>query len=341
LKTIRFRKLASCGLAAAIAVTGLITVSASPASAATDVKIAVGPYNEMGAVQYAVDAKIFAKNGINVTEFVTFPAPPPGLAALASGAVQFAYAPIIPVINAYVNGGMALKIVSANHGISVADLNRAKKNPAYAAAIDNTGVCVNPSSNFTSFKNLEGKTVAVPARKAQGEVVVANMIKKAGGNPATVNWVTLGFPETVGAVKSGKVDAAYVVEPFVSNCTAAGMKSLGAPGVGFYTTEPVIGVWVTTAPYAAANPTVISAFQKSIKQATTFGMASLSNKLVLLEESAKLTKQPVDVARKSRPTYYPPIVTKNDVTSQAKKMFDLGYLTKQADVAGLLLPQLR
>ena len=92
----------------------LVGAIAGPAHAkVTDIKVGIIAINSMGAVQYAQDTGIFKKNSLNVSEFVTFPAPPPGLAALNSGAVQFMYSPSIPVINSVANGGMKLKIVAA------------------------------------------------------------------------------------------------------------------------------------------------------------------------------------------------------------------------------------
>lgn len=327
-------------LSAAVASAALATV-ASPAQAATDIKIGVIPINSMGAVQYAVDSGIMKKNGLNVTEFVQFPAPPPSIAALASGAVQFIYAPSIPVINAYENGGIALQIVAPADGYSRADLAKAKKDPAFAAKIDDTGVCVSPNSGINGWKDLAGKTVSVPARGAQGEVTIAAAIKKAGGDPSKVNWVTLTFPEVVSAVQTGKVDAGFTVEPFTTNCTAAGLKNIGSPGIQFFDTEQAIGMWVTTATFAQQNPAAVKAFQKSIFEANSFAKSSPANLKKVTLASTKITEVPAAQALAANPTFYPLYVTKADITRPATKMLELGYLKKPANVAGLLKRQYR
>ena len=99
---------ALAGVAGVLASSALFVATAGPAAAATDVKIGTVAINSVGTIPWAQASGIFKKNGLNVTEIKIFPAPPPTLAALAAGAVQFAYAPSIPIINAYANAGASM-----------------------------------------------------------------------------------------------------------------------------------------------------------------------------------------------------------------------------------------
>ena len=336
-----FKKLAATCAGGAIVATTLIGANASPALAAYDIKIGLVPINAAGAVQYAIDSGMFRKNGINVTEVVPFAAPPPSIAALAAGAVQFTYAPSIAIINAYANAGMSLKVVAPADGYDLPTLTKAKTNATIASQLDDTGVCVSKTSGINTWKDLEGKTISVPARKTQGEVTIANAVKKAGGNPATINWVTLGFPQVVDSVASGKVAGGFTVEPFTTACSTAGLKNLGAPGVAFFTNESAIGMWVTTAAYASANPAAVLAFQKSIGEANAFAMASKANMTKVLTASTKITGTTLAQALAANPPYYPATVVKLDLQNPASKMLSMGYLTKPLDTAGLLYTQYR
>jgi NitT/TauT family transport system substrate-binding protein len=335
------KRAAWAALLTAAMTSAALAAGAAPAHAATDIKVGVIPINSMGAIQYAVDSGIMAKNGLNVTEFVEFPAPPPSIAALASGAVQFVYAPSIPIINAYENGGIALKIVAPADGYSRADLAKAKKDPAFAAKIDDTGVCVSPTSGISGWKDLAGKTVSVPARGAQGEVTIASAVKKAGGDPSTINWVTLTFPEVISSVQSGKIAAGFTVEPFTTQCTSAGLRNIGAPGIQFFDTEQAIGMWVTTATFAQQNPKAVAAFQKSIFEANSFAKKSAANLRKVTLASTKITGVDAAQALAANPTFYPLYVTRADITRPATTMLELGFLKKQPDVAGLLMRQYR
>lgn len=326
--------------AGSVAATAL-AVGAVPAQAATDIKIGVTPINSTGALQYAIDSGIMAKNGLNVTQVVPFPAPPPSIAALASGAVQFTYSPTIAAINAYENAGIALRIVAPADGYNPRELAQAKKDPAFAKRIDDTGVCVLPTSGINSWIDLVGKTVSVPARGAQAEVTIASAVKKAGGDPSKINWVTLGLPQVIASIQSGAINAGFLVEPFTSQCTAAGLKNIGSPGIQFFDTEQAIGVWLTTQTFANANPAAVAAFQKSIFEANSFAMKSPANMRTVTLASTKITGVPAAQALAANPTTYPLYVTRADVLRPATKMFELGFLKKQANVAGMLMKQYR
>ena len=108
MSSIKRKGVAVAGTIGVLAAT-LVGVAANPAAAATtDIKVGTVAINAAGVIPLAQDSGIFARNGLNVTEVVLFAAPPPSLAGLAAGAVQFVYAPSIPIVNAYANAGMAL-----------------------------------------------------------------------------------------------------------------------------------------------------------------------------------------------------------------------------------------
>lgn len=342
MSSIRRRGVALAGIAGVLASSALMVATGVPAGAAeTNIKIGTVAINAMGQVPWAQSAGIFKKNGLNVTEIKIYPAPPPSLAALAAGAVDFVYAPSIPIINAYANGGMALKVVAPADGYPAGRLTAAKKDPALAAQLDDTGVCVSPTSGITSFKDLAGKTVSVPARAAQGEVTIAYAVKAAGGNPATVNFVTLPFGAALDAVKSGRTQAAFTVEPFTSACIAAGLKNLGSPGIQFFTNEQAVGMWVTTAKFAAENPAAVTAFQKSIAEVGRFGNTPAGWDKILQSANPTYTQVDLATARKASPSYFPPTIVANDLRNPASKMLELGFLKQPVDVGGLLLKQYR
>lgn len=334
------KRVIAAASAMAMATLGL-SLAAAPAQAATDIKVGVTAINSTGALQYAIDSGIFKKNGLNVTEVVVFPAPPPSIAALAAGAVQFTYTPTIPAINAYENGGIDLRIVAPADGYSRALLAKAKKDPKVAAQLDDTGVCASKTAGINRWKDLEGKTVAVPARGAQAEVTIVAAVKNDGGDPTKILWTTVPPGQAVDAAKSGKIDAGFTVEPFVTDCITQGLMNVGRPGVEFFDTESAIGVWVTTAPYAKANPQAVAAFQKSMFEVHTFANKSKANMNKVLRASTKITEVDEKVALAANPPIYPLYVTRVDVTRPATKMLDLGFLKTKADVAGLLQKQYR
>ena len=80
MSSIKRKSVAVAGTIGVLAAT-LVGVGANPAAAATtDIKVGAIAINAAGVIPLAQDSGIFAKNGLNVTEVVLFPAPPPSLA---------------------------------------------------------------------------------------------------------------------------------------------------------------------------------------------------------------------------------------------------------------------
>src|SRR4051794_40339826 len=75
-------------------------------------------------------------------------------------------------------------------------------------------VLVKKGSTLTP-KDLEGKTVAVNTLQNVGPLTINTALKKRGVDYKKVKYAEIPFPEANQALESGRVDAAWVVEPFV------------------------------------------------------------------------------------------------------------------------------
>ena len=88
------------------------------------------------------------------------------------------------------------------------------------------GVIVPKGSDVTDLAGLEGKTVAVNTLNNVSQVVVNTALKEAGADYTKVKYVEVPFPDMNAALESGRVDAAFQVEPGYSGGLAAGSKNL-------------------------------------------------------------------------------------------------------------------
>ena len=88
------------------------------------------------------------------------------------------------------------------------------------------GVMVPKGSDVKDIKDLEGKTVAVNTLNNVSQVVVNTALEKAGADHKKVKYVEVPFPDMNAALESGRVDAAFEVEPGYSGGLAAGSKSV-------------------------------------------------------------------------------------------------------------------
>lgn len=128
---------------------------------------------------------------------------------VVSGQFQFGFSNITSLLIAQTKN-VPIKIVANG----VASTGEAGK--------DFGGVVVRKDSPITKAADLAGKKVAVNTLKNIGDTVVRESVRKAGGDPSTINFVEMPFPNMPAAVENGQVDAAFVVEPTKSAVTAAG-----------------------------------------------------------------------------------------------------------------------
>lgn len=227
----------------ALALTGCSsasTGSGANASGSTTLKVGTIGLSSDAALKIGIDKGFFKDEKLNI-EVSTIANPPAGIAAAQSGQLDLAYSPSIPLLNA-LSQHVPLKVVSAADGYEAS-----AKQPANLAEVDDTGLFVAKGSSIASVKDLAGKTIAIPARKAQLEVTISKVIKDAGGDPSTVKWMVLDFSSALQSLNAGRVDAAGLVAPFTGKAEAAGDVRLASPGVAFFKE----GRWDCTLPAQA------------------------------------------------------------------------------------------
>jgi NitT/TauT family transport system substrate-binding protein len=175
-----------------------------------------------------------------------------------SGQYQLGYANVVSLLLAHAKG-LPLKIIAAG------DFSAGK-------ADDFGGVVVPAGSAIKTLKDLEGKTLAVNQVNNIGGVTVRAAMRKAGGDPDKLKLVELRFPEMPPALGQHRVDAAWVVEPFL---TVA--RNDGAQVIDWNFADAVpnlmIGAYFTTVDYATKHPDVIKRFVAAINKSLTYASA--------------------------------------------------------------------
>ena len=292
----------------------------------TTLKVATIGLTSDGSLIAGIDQGFFKDEGLEITTSIVAN-PPAGLAAAQSGQVDIAYSPSIPLLNA-LSQGVDLKVIGAADGYPE-DSAQSED----LAALDDTGLFAASGSGIASVKDLAGKTIAIPARKAQLEVVIADELDKAGIDPATgVNWVVLDFTSAVAALRNGTVDAAGLVSPFTTEAATAGAKQISAPSIGFFETGAT-GLWVAGDSAVSKKAEAIAAFQRAIARSNEYATAHPEDaiKAGLSYTGSSLTIDQVKVP------VWPTEVKPMDLDRPNQKMVKLGFLTKPVDLDGVIL----
>lgn len=130
-----------------------------------------------------------------------------------------------------------------------------------------SGIVVTPASGIAKPSDLEGRTIAVNNLKAIAELSARVSLEEQGVNLSKVKFVAMPLPDMAGALSKGSVDAAWVIEPFLTATKAVPAKVIVDPFAGQLNKVP-IGGWSTTDAFAKANPKTLDKFAAAMAKAT-------------------------------------------------------------------------
>jgi NitT/TauT family transport system substrate-binding protein len=128
---------------------------------------------------------------------------------------------------------------------------------------------VRKDSPITSTKQLEGKTIAVNNLNNVGPLTINTALAADGVDYKKVKYVEVDFPDMPAALASKRVDAAWMVEPFVSAVKAAGGRTLANP---FEQTAAnlTIAAYFTTKQFIAHNEDVVKRFRTAVDKSNEY-----------------------------------------------------------------------
>ncbi len=139
---------------------------------------------------------------------------------------------------------------------------------AYSGAAPTTVLMVQKTSPIVRAADLSGKTLAVTGLKTISELGARAWIDRNGGNSADVRFIELPVTAMPAALGEGRIDAALVLEPLVSEAKAHARvlaDAYDAIGSNF-----MIAAWITTKDWAQANGAAIASFAGVMRQAATW-----------------------------------------------------------------------
>lgn len=211
----------------------------------TPIKVGVLPIVDVAPLYLGVEEGIFEEHGLDV-EIVKAESGPAIVPAVTSGEYQFGFSNVTSLLLAQA-GGNELQIAAPG--------NYTTEDPA--ADFGNT--VVPAGSAIKSAADLAGKKVAVNAPKSLLQATIMSEVEKAGGDPSTVEFVPMGFGDMPAALAGSQVDAAMIMEPFLTVAKEQGATPLD---ISFASNQPelLVAGYFTTDAYASENPEVVQHF---------------------------------------------------------------------------------
>jgi NitT/TauT family transport system substrate-binding protein len=250
------KKVISFGLVAAVAIalTGCTDSDAAPTNEGggelRQIRVAALPITETAALWGGSKAGIFAKHGLRV-EVVPAQGGAQAIPALINGDIDFAIGqPFGPFRADLQDLGVVL---IGNYASS------------YATGDDINAVVASAKSGITRPAQLAGRRVAVNSLGAAGDVTIMAAVEKDGGDPSTIKFVEVAFPDAPAQLEAGNIDAAWVPEPFVTQLRKRGDTFVVAP---YQATIPGLATLTTiaTKKRMESDADLVAAFSAAMKE---------------------------------------------------------------------------
>jgi NitT/TauT family transport system substrate-binding protein len=251
------RILAAVAVVATLFAAAACTSKDDTAKPAASVKINLGviPIVDVAPVYLGRQKGFFSKRGIDLALSLE-QGGPPIVKNVLSGKYQFGFSNITSLMAAE-NDGAPLKVITSG----VASTGRAGR--------DFSAIVVRDGSPIKTAKDLAGKRISVNVLKNVGDTTVRESVRKAGGDPSGITFQALPFPDVAGALQNGTVDAAWVVEPTLSECITQGGQVIAS---NFVDTAPNMTVagYFTSTDQIAKDPGLVTRFTAAVNESLTY-----------------------------------------------------------------------
>jgi NitT/TauT family transport system substrate-binding protein len=192
--------------------------------------------------------------------------------SLVSGKIQVAGSNVVSLL------------IAASKGLPIQAI--APGTSAHGAGQKDFGaLMVRKGSDIRDVEDLAGKSVAVNTLNNIAEVVVKASLEKAGVNPSQVKLREIDFPEMGAALGKGDVDAAFLIEPFVTTARSEGDRIID---YSYVTTEPnlQVGAYAVSRKFASENPDAVKRYRAAVGETATYLMGHQDEFRTFLSERA-------------------------------------------------------
>ena len=215
--------------------------------------------------------------------------------------------------------GLPLKVVA--NGVASTSKDKA----------DYSGVVTRDDSIKTAA-DLAGKQVAVNTLKNIGDSTIRASVRKAGGDPSSVKFTELAFPDMPAALEAGRVDAVWVVEPFLSATLAQGGRLIAS---NYVDTAPdlTVAVYFTSEQLLRDNPDLAKRFTEAMNESLAYADAHPDEARQVLTTYTQIDKAVIPDLTLPK---WPEEINRESVETLANLAVQDGLVTEQPDVDALL-----
>jgi NitT/TauT family transport system substrate-binding protein len=281
------------------------------------VKVGVIPILDVAPIYLGKEKGFFSRRGIELT-LETGQGGAAIVPGVVSGQFQFGFSNVTSLLIAQ-SRGLPLKVVS--NGVASTGKDKA----------DYSGIVTRDDAIKTAA-DLEGKRVSVNTLKNIGDSTIRASVRKAGGDPSSIKFVELAFPDMPAALEAGRVDAVWVVEPFLSATLGAGGHLVAS---NYVDTAPdlTVALYFTSEQLAKDDPDLVGKFTEAMNESLAYADAHPDEARQVLTSYTQIDQA---VIQKLTLPKWPADINRQSVETLATLAVQDGLVTKQPDLSALL-----
>ncbi|MFC5929432.1 nitrate ABC transporter substrate-binding protein [Cryobacterium melibiosiphilum] len=294
------------------------TTPAADGDALTPVTVGVIPIADTAPLYLGLEQGFFEEEGLKLT-IETATGGAAIVPAVVSGDYEFGFSNLISLMVAN-DKGLPLEVVS----------------PAVASTgdvdSDFGAVIVKGDSPVTSLADLDGGTVSGNSLNNIVDTVMRSSIDRLGGDSSSISFVEIPFPDASAAVENGQVDAAFVVEPFVTAALESGQRVISY-GYADFDVNLDVAAYFSSAATVSADPEMVTKFQAAMTKSLEYAQANPDAVRAII---ATFTATPEEVLAKIVLPKFPTEFNVDAVTALGDAALEYGVVETAPDMSTFL-----
>jgi NitT/TauT family transport system substrate-binding protein len=229
----------------------------TPAKTPAHDRLTVGviPIVDVAPIYLGKQKGFFAAHGIDL-DLVLEQGGAPIIKGVLGGKYQFGFSNMTSLMAAKADGA-PLKAVAAG----VSSTGRAGR--------DFSGIVVPPGSPIRSPRDLAGKRVGVNVLRSLGDTTIRESVRRSGGDATAIAFEAFPFPQIPGRLQAKKLDAAWLVEPQLSEAITLGCQVITS---NFVDTAPdlTVAAYFTATDLINRDPELVTRFTEAINESLRY-----------------------------------------------------------------------
>ena len=223
------------------------TSPGEPGAVLTEVTIGTQPIVDSAPLYLGREQGLFEAEGIDLV-----------IESAAGGAV------VIPSVVSgeydFGRGNLLSTMIAVDQGLDlqcIANANSTAGDPDFGAVV------VLADSPIQGIADLPGNSVSVNTLANIGDTTIRSVVEEAGGDPSGIEFVEVPFPDAPATLASGQVDAAWILEPFLTVALDNGARVLSYNFSDFHPELDISCVFASAAKMES-DPELVERFRRAM-----------------------------------------------------------------------------